>query len=1028
MTQSPTLRSSILDEDDSDDDDLDAELSFTPFSQEESSNKPTTQQSQPSPETIITPPKEEDSVETQGTHYRYTILHCIQHSSSNTLFSTIAQRKLKTVSRSVDDNITNTDQLYWHVYRYKKGKKAPLPVRLCRDEEGVGIFPEGWDREKKVLVQYIGHSSDNNEIGTALKKEMKPYYGSNLQKDRWCPELWKEFETYMTNHVTMDRVSVRLEELVLDRTLQLAKEKERRVEEEEEAVSDDDDDDGPVVVDVDTRTTTANKTDTFLSEHGAPDHDEPLRDGDVIEYTQTIFVAGDERGRRTTKILSVNRARNPMLILENGEILPQDTRVRRVQRKVRTKMIPYNGKMRAISEHKLKTSAVNVTIADGLKREAKRVGEIVDSNMDKLAANLKESGCGPVDLLHNFSKRRGVTVEEKADADVNGEDDCMQDAEGTADGNVESVAAAKEEDGADVEVQDVADVSNESNAKTDATEMREGCVNKSAAVNDANDPDGCNGADVSGESNAEIEATEIKEANVSKDATVNDTNETDGCNSADASEESNAKTGATESREANVSKDATVNDTNDAHGCNGADVSNESNAKTDATEMREANVYKIVNDANDPDGCNSADVSNESIAKTDATEMRETNVSKDAIMKSAGASDDAAATADTSRGNSAGASDNTTVDSGEAFSRRYGHLIYYLSHFNFDASDCFGRSSDSEYTYPQRKLGAAVWVYLVKIAEVVCAGDEALATETVAKIIAHVSTTMKVSYEMLAAFLAGKDLPTEEAYGNMERMLRMWVKNEIACATQANENARTAAPENEASAPAASLPVASPNKSQSGKRKFIAEPDQSKLPAAKKAARAPEVVAIDDEPQKKKPHIAQPDQTASSEKPAASATKSQSGKRKLIAQPVKLPAAKKAARTPEVVVIDDEPPKKKLRGSKTGPTGELTQELKKWLTTQQDNKCRRRGPIPHLTESQLRLAIDVRRKLDGKSVDEAAELLERQVDSNKWRLGHFLSGDLHRVLRKDIHEETEVVLAEWLAKEKGKEASAQNEV
>jgi hypothetical protein len=60
---------------------------------------------------------------------------------------------------------------------------------------------------------------------------------------------------------------------------------------------------------------------------------EPLRPGDVITYTlPIIFTAGDARGQRVTTVLSsTDPNRNPMLVLQNGDVLPPETTVKRIQ-------------------------------------------------------------------------------------------------------------------------------------------------------------------------------------------------------------------------------------------------------------------------------------------------------------------------------------------------------------------------------------------------------------------------------------------------------------------------------------------------------------------------------------------------------------------------------------------------------------------------------------------------------------------------------------------------------------------------
>jgi hypothetical protein len=65
--------------------------------------------------------------------------------------------------------------------------------------------------------------------------------------------------------------------------------------------------------------------DETLFDYDEPSN-EPLRPGDVITYTLPIFTAGDARGRRVTTVLSTDPHRHPVLVLQNGDVLPPDTR------------------------------------------------------------------------------------------------------------------------------------------------------------------------------------------------------------------------------------------------------------------------------------------------------------------------------------------------------------------------------------------------------------------------------------------------------------------------------------------------------------------------------------------------------------------------------------------------------------------------------------------------------------------------------------------------------------------------------
>ena len=58
---------------------------------------------------------------------------------------------------------------------------------------------------------------------------------------------------------------------------------------------------------------------------------EQIRPGDVIQYYNPIFVAGDPCGLRETSVLSVDPNNYFPLVLSNGEALPSTSKVKRIK-------------------------------------------------------------------------------------------------------------------------------------------------------------------------------------------------------------------------------------------------------------------------------------------------------------------------------------------------------------------------------------------------------------------------------------------------------------------------------------------------------------------------------------------------------------------------------------------------------------------------------------------------------------------------------------------------------------------------
>jgi len=81
---------------------------------------------------------------------------------------------------------------------------------------------------------------------------------------------------------------------------------------------------------------------------------EPLRPGDVLLYYHPMYVAGARAGLRITQVLEVNPHQDICLELDNGEVLPKDTQVKRCQEYVNGRLIEHPGVFRCIESFRLR--------------------------------------------------------------------------------------------------------------------------------------------------------------------------------------------------------------------------------------------------------------------------------------------------------------------------------------------------------------------------------------------------------------------------------------------------------------------------------------------------------------------------------------------------------------------------------------------------------------------------------------------------------------------------------------------------
>ena len=266
------------------------------------------------------------------------------------------------------------------------------------------------------------------------------------KRESWCLSHVQEYIKALgkrTGKNKLTSVQLRVEELYLDQVLTRARENQaaaiQKAQEEEEAKK--------LELESDTEQGAAPPPvkpppppRPVKSLNGQADNiTHKLRAGDVIEYTDPIFVQGRDEGYRCTTILTIKKQEHP-LALQNAEILPKSHRIRRVQRLVRNKLVEYNGHYRAIGDFRLEYDSLEISACAGLKEQAKELGSIVDRNVAKYQPALDALGV-PTDFLHNMGGRKrargGKENETEVAVNENEEGDSKMAATGTKDGCTE---------------------------------------------------------------------------------------------------------------------------------------------------------------------------------------------------------------------------------------------------------------------------------------------------------------------------------------------------------------------------------------------------------------------------------------------------------------------------------------------------------------------------------------------------------------------------------------------------------------
>ena len=101
---------------------------------------------------------------------------------------------------------------------------------------------------------------------------------------------------------------------------------------------------------------------------------EPLRPGDVIQYWHPIFVAGDPQGHRVTQIMAIHPHRTDFVLdLDNGDLLPKDHRIQRVQEWVGNKLYAHDGIYRNMDDFRWIPGTLDPNKVTGMARQVQHI-------------------------------------------------------------------------------------------------------------------------------------------------------------------------------------------------------------------------------------------------------------------------------------------------------------------------------------------------------------------------------------------------------------------------------------------------------------------------------------------------------------------------------------------------------------------------------------------------------------------------------------------------------------------------------
>eukprot|EP00429_Kryptoperidinium_foliaceum_P035575 CAMPEP_0176170610 /NCGR_PEP_ID=MMETSP0120_2-20121206/87343_1 /TAXON_ID=160619 /ORGANISM="Kryptoperidinium foliaceum, Strain CCMP 1326" /LENGTH=299 /DNA_ID=CAMNT_0017508419 /DNA_START=14 /DNA_END=914 /DNA_ORIENTATION=- len=118
--------------------------------------------------------------------------------------------------------------------------------------------------------------------------------------------------------------------------------------------------------------------DDVLQSPGARTTKIELRPGDVIEYFPPELVFGRKNSSKQSMIVGVNKKKSNPLNLESGDFLPKDSRVRRIAKMWRGKVVPDTKSVwRVIEDYSLPTAGTDKLV--GLEKQVRSIQGIRSS-------------------------------------------------------------------------------------------------------------------------------------------------------------------------------------------------------------------------------------------------------------------------------------------------------------------------------------------------------------------------------------------------------------------------------------------------------------------------------------------------------------------------------------------------------------------------------------------------------------------------------------------------------------------------
>jgi len=316
--------------------------------------------------------------------------------------------------------IRSTNQLFW----YKDSESRHYPCRVCeRTEARIHLNLEPfWDDNEACLIQVLDFPpskpfSGRDRLVVDLSM-LTPYNGVNSNKKEWSRTIFKTYSNERRLEATRQNMVVITSDIYatypyLERIRKAAKAVEASADE-----NSDGDSRGAKEGDSDMEIPYNENLGVeggFRLQDFSDKKTEPLRPGDIIQYTSPIFVFGDRRGQRIAMVISTDPNREPMLVLDSGDVLPDNIIIKRVQVLEKGRLFPHQGCARCIEKFILKKRALkgDFSFRAGIKKESDRIACILDKNMNAFQKRAEADGFAPMDMMNYAQRKLGPSDPQK---------------------------------------------------------------------------------------------------------------------------------------------------------------------------------------------------------------------------------------------------------------------------------------------------------------------------------------------------------------------------------------------------------------------------------------------------------------------------------------------------------------------------------------------------------------------------------------------------------------------------------------